>query len=83
MGKATRFVIHEDGTIRFHSRVCVSTVAELKKKILDEGDNTLHSMHLGRNKLIRGPGGEVLVEQHEAGGGGLCCEVLNLPKVEN
>ena len=43
--KAMGFVIHEDGTIRFHKQVCVPTVAELKKKILDEGYNTPCSFH--------------------------------------
>jgi len=31
--------------------VCIREVEELKKKILDEGHNTPHSMHLGENKL--------------------------------
>ena len=53
MGKALGFVIHEDGTIRFHNWVCVPTVAEDKQKILDEGHNALHSIHLGGNKLYK------------------------------
>ena len=52
-GKALGFVIHEDGTIRFHNRVFVPAVAKLKKKILDEGHNTQHSVHLGGNKLYK------------------------------
>jgi len=40
--KAPKFMIHEDGTIRLHNRMCVPAVAELKKKILDEGHNTPH-----------------------------------------
>jgi len=51
--KAMGFVIHEDGTIRFQKQVCVPTVAELKKKILDEGYNILHSIHPGGNKLYK------------------------------
>jgi len=51
--KAPGFVIHEDGTIRFHNRVCVLPVGVLKKKILDEGHNTLHSIHPGGNKLYK------------------------------
>ena len=51
--KALGFMIHKDGTIRFHNRVCVLAVAELKKKILDEGHNTPHSIHLGGNKLYK------------------------------
>ena len=47
------FVIHEDGTIRFHNRVCVPAVESLKKKILDEGHNTPHSVHPGGAKLYK------------------------------
>ena len=50
VGKAPGFVIREDGTIRFHNWVCVPVVEALKKKILDEGHNTPHLTHLGRNK---------------------------------
>jgi len=53
VGKAPGFVIHEDGIIRFHNRVCVLLVAELKKKILDEGHNSSHLVHLGGNKLYK------------------------------
>ena len=53
MGKAPGFVIHEDGTIRFHNRVCVPAVEALKKKILDDGHNTSHSVHPGGNKLYK------------------------------
>jgi len=49
-GKAPGFIIHEDSTIRFHNRVCVLAVEALKKKILDEGHNTQHSVHPGENK---------------------------------
>ena len=51
--KAPGFVIHEDSTIWFHNRVCVLTVEALKKKILDEGHNTPHSVHPGGNKLYK------------------------------
>ena len=40
LGKAPRFVIHKDGTIRFHNRVCVPAVEAHKKKILNEGHNS-------------------------------------------
>jgi len=52
-GKAPEFVIHEDGTIRFHNQVYVPAVETLKKKILDEGHNTPHSVHSRRNKLYK------------------------------
>jgi len=67
VGKAHGFVIHEDGTIRFHNQVCVLAIEELKKKILDEGYNTPHFMHPGGNKLYKDLNTNVLVEQHEAG----------------
>jgi len=53
--KASGFVIHKDGTIRFHNQVCVLVVRELKKRILDEGHNTPHSVHPGGNKLYKDP----------------------------
>jgi len=51
--KAPGFVIREDGNIRFHNLVCVPAVEELKKKILDEGHKTPHSVHRGGNKLYK------------------------------
>jgi len=51
VGKAPGFVIHEDGTIRFHNKLCVPAVEALKKKIRDEGHNTPHLVHPGGNKL--------------------------------
>jgi len=53
VGKAPGFVIHEDGTIRFHNQVCIPAVEELKRKILDEGHNTPHSIHTVGNKLYK------------------------------
>jgi len=53
VGKAPGFVIHEDGIIQFHNRVCIPAVEALKKKILDEGHNTPHSVHPGENKLYK------------------------------
>jgi len=53
VGKALGFVIHENGTIRFHNRVRVPAVGALKKKILDEGHNTSHSIHPGGNKFYK------------------------------
>jgi len=53
VGKAPGFVIHVDGTIRFYNRVGVPAVEALKKKILDEGHDTPHSVHPGGNKLYK------------------------------
>jgi len=49
--KAPGFLIHKDGTTQFHSQVCVPAVEALKRKILEEGHNTPHSVHPGGNKL--------------------------------
>ena len=35
-GKAHGFVIHEDMMLRFQNRICVPTIEELKRKILDK-----------------------------------------------
>jgi len=51
--KAPGFIIHEDGTIRFHNQVCVSAVEALKKKILDEGHNTPPPVYPGGNKIYK------------------------------
>jgi len=44
-------VIHEDGMLTFQNRVYIPAIEELKRKILDKGHNTPHSIHLGGNKL--------------------------------
>ena len=53
VGKVPGFIIHKDGTIRFHNQVCVPAVDALKKKILDEGYNTPHAINLEGNKLYK------------------------------
>ena len=53
VGKTPGFMIHKDGTIRFHNRMCAPALEELKKKILDEGHNTAHSVHLGGDELYK------------------------------
>ena len=54
VGKAPGFVIHADGTIRFHNRVCVPAVEVLRKKILKAGHNMPHSVHPRGDKLYKG-----------------------------
>ena len=51
-GKSPGFVIHEDGTLRFQSRLCVPNKEELKRRILEEVHNTRYSVHLGGTKCI-------------------------------
>ncbi|MCI58763.1 putative DNA/RNA polymerase superfamily protein, partial [Trifolium medium] len=36
-GKETDFKVDENGVMRYHGRVCVPDVPELKKMIMDEG----------------------------------------------
>jgi len=53
VGKAHRFMIYGDGTIRFYNQVRVSAVEDLKKKILDESHNTPLSIHWEEISCIR------------------------------
>ena len=48
-----RFVIDEDGILRFHIHLCVSKNVELGKKIFEKAHNTRYLMHLGGNKIYR------------------------------
>ncbi|XP_021731258.1 uncharacterized protein LOC110698159 [Chenopodium quinoa] len=53
-GKATEFKIHDDGSIRFKGRWCVpKKCEELKKKLMEEGNNTPYSKHPGGDKLYK------------------------------
>ncbi|MCI48862.1 hypothetical protein A2U01_0070105, partial [Trifolium medium] len=46
-GKETNIKVDEDGVMRFHGRVCVPDVPELKKMIMDEGHRSGLSIHPG------------------------------------
>ncbi|MCI76213.1 hypothetical protein A2U01_0097482, partial [Trifolium medium] len=46
-GKETNIKIDESGIMRFHGRVCVLDVPELKKMILEEGHRSGLSIHPG------------------------------------
>ena len=61
-GKALRFMIYEDGTLRFHNQVCTPIVDALKRKILDECYNTPHSVRHVGNKIVQGPQADLLIE---------------------
>ena len=50
-GKFPGSVVDEDGTLRFHNRLCVPDHSELKEKILAEAHNTRYSIHQGRTKI--------------------------------
>ena len=52
-GKSPRFVMQEDGTLRFQNRLCAPKNEGLKKQILEEAHNTRYSVHLGGTKMYR------------------------------
>ena len=52
-GKSPKFVVHEDGTLRFQNRLCVPKNEELRKQILEEAHNTHCSVHPGGTKMYR------------------------------
>jgi len=52
-GKAPGFMIKEDGTLRFQSRLCMPNKADSKEKILTEAHNTQYSVHPGGKKMYR------------------------------
>jgi len=47
------FRLDEYGVLRFHDRVCVLDVSELKKRILDEGHKSSLSIHPGATKMYQ------------------------------
>jgi len=52
-GKPPGFVVHEDGTLRFQSRLCVPRNKEQRKQVLEEAHNTRYSIHPGGTKMYR------------------------------
>ena len=52
-GKGGDFRLGENGVLMFRDRVCVPDVAELKKRILDEGHRSSLSIHLGATKMYQ------------------------------
>ena len=52
-GDKTDYSIEEDGGFYYKSRLCVSNVQELKKKLLYESHNTVFTMHPGGNKMYQ------------------------------
>ncbi|MCI44878.1 hypothetical protein A2U01_0066117, partial [Trifolium medium] len=46
-GKETNIKVDENGVMRFHGRVCVPDVSELKKMIMEEGHRSGLSIHPG------------------------------------
>jgi hypothetical protein len=52
-GEQVNFKIDEFGVIRFHDRVCVPDIPEIKKKILEEGHKIGLSIHPGATKMYQ------------------------------
>ena len=50
-GDKTDYSIKDDGGLYYKSRLCVSNVQELKKKLMYESHNTVFTMHPGGNKM--------------------------------
>ena len=52
-GDKTDYAIDESGGLLYKSRLCVSNVMDLRKKILYESHNTVFTMHPRGNKMYR------------------------------
>ncbi|PNX69258.1 hypothetical protein L195_g064351, partial [Trifolium pratense] len=52
-GKEASFKIDENGVMRFHGRVCVPDVPEMKKMIMEEGHKSGMSIHSGVTKMYQ------------------------------
>ena len=52
-GKGGDFSLDEDGVLMFRDRVCVSSVLELKRRILDERHRSSLSIHPGATKMYQ------------------------------
>ena len=52
-GKESHFIVGSDGVLRFHDRVCVPSIPELRKVILEEGHRSSLSIHPGATKMYQ------------------------------
>ena len=52
-GNRVDFVISEDGTLLYGSRLCVLNAEVLKKDIIEEAHNSAYAMHPGSTKMYR------------------------------
>lgn len=52
-GKASGFVIHDDGILRFQNRLCVPNDNELREMILKEAHSSAYSVHPGASKIYK------------------------------
>lgn len=53
VGKSLGFVVQEDGALRFQGRLCVCSVNDLKRRIMEEAHTTPYSIHPGGNKMYK------------------------------
>ena len=53
MGKASEFVIGNDGILRYRDRLCVPNIEDLKQQILAEVHTTPYSIHPGGTKMYK------------------------------
>ena len=51
--KVSGLVVHDDGILRFHNRICVPVDMEIKTLILKEAHASPYSIHLGANKMYK------------------------------
>ena len=52
-GDSTDYSIEEDGGLYYKTRLCVSNVPELRKKLMYESHNTVFTMHPRGNKMYQ------------------------------
>ncbi|XP_059670687.1 uncharacterized protein LOC132316191 [Cornus florida] len=52
-GMQTEFIVKDDGTLYFKSRICVPNDVSLKKDILDEAHSSIYTMHPGSTKIYK------------------------------
>ena len=45
--------MHEDGSLRFDNRLCVSKISGLKNEILEEAHCSTYTMHPGNTKMYQ------------------------------
>ena len=52
-GDKTDYSINDDGSLYYKTRLCVSNVQDLKKKLMYESHNTVFTMHPEGNKMYQ------------------------------
>ena len=52
-GKGVEFKVDDNGVMRFGNRVCIPDIPELKRSILEEGHQSVLSIHPGATKMYQ------------------------------